>query len=267
MKCQRSHHLSGIWIALFFTALLLVACEEIPEETEERPHRISLETDKISTDPLFPGSILSYNYTITNIGREDAFDVALEIRMRKKTTGQIIKTEGEIVSMALVSFKEKGIVIPSDAPKGEYELAVVATYDGGTDADTFTFTVDREEPEINTTQTESKNKTQEKSNNTLTLQMVQETAPKPVEVPKNNATVRIVIQSYRYVPSFVNISIGTTVEWYNNDSVPHSATGPGFDSGPLPRGEVYSFTFTKKAIKHYSSTYTDAEAGVVEIHG
>ncbi len=98
-------------ISLFLLVLVLAACEEIPEESAEEivKHRISLEIDKISEDPLFPGAILSYNYTLLNIGREDIFDVALETRMRKKTTGEIVKTEGEIVSMALVSFKEKGI--------------------------------------------------------------------------------------------------------------------------------------------------------------
>ncbi len=252
-------------ISLFLLVLVLAACEEIPEESAEEivKHRISLEIDKISEDPLFPGAILSYNYTLLNIGREDIFDVALETRMRKKTTGEIVKTEGEIVSMALVSFKEKGIMIPQNAAKGEYELTVVGTYDEGTDSDSFTFTVDRDEPEI---KEEPKNTTVKNETKPGLKIILEEPKKEEEKVVPQGPVIRVVIQNYQYNPSVLNITVGTTVEWYNNDSVPHSASGAGFDSGPLPRGQTYSFTFTKPVIKIYSSTYTDIPGGKIIVH-
>ena len=252
---------------LFLIILFLIACEEIPEETTEEiiKHRVSLEIDKISSDPVFPGAILNYNYTLLNIGREDIFDVALETRMRKKTTGEIVKTEGEIVSMALVSFKEKGIMIPQNSAKGEYELTVVGTYDEGTDSDSFTFTVDREEEEVNES---LKNETAKNTTKPELKVVLEEAAPekKTEAAAPKGPVVRVVIQNYQYNPSVLNITVGTTVEWYNNDTVPHSASGAGFDSGPLPKGETFSFTFTKPIIKIYSSTYTEIPSGKIIVH-
>ena len=249
------------WACALLILFLLIACEKVPETTEEtKPeHKISLDISKISHDPLFPGSILSYNYTLLNIGREDVFDVALETRIRKKTTGEIVKTEGEIVSMALVSFKEKGIALPADLSKGEYEIAVVATYDSGTDSDAFTFSVDREEPvvEIKNT-TETKNKTD--------MHVAVEKTPEPTATQGTGPTVNVLIQDYQYHPRILNITVGTTVVWYNNDSVPHSASGAGFDSGPIARGNTFSFTFTKPVTKIYSSTYTQGPQGTIYIH-
>lgn len=247
------------WILL---VLLLFACEAIPDEEEriEIPHKISLDVMKITKDPLYPSSILSYNYTILNTGKEDLFDIALESRIIRKSTGEVIATEAEIVPMALVVFKERGIPIPADVKKGEYELIVVGTFDDGKDTDSIKFTVDREE------EPEEKKEEEEETKEEFTIVLEEPEEEKEEEEQElSNERVEVLIHDYAYVPAEIEIKVGTTVVWYNNDSVPHTVTGAGFDSGPLPTGETFEERFTKPIIKIYSSSTTEGPYGRITI--
>jgi plastocyanin len=53
-----------------------------------------------------------------------------------------------------------------------------------------------------------------------------------------------------YNPNLIEIQVGDTVTWVNNDSSPHSDTSSSndsnFDSNILRRGETFSFTFDKE---------------------
>ncbi len=53
------------------------------------------------------------------------------------------------------------------------------------------------------------------------------------------------IQDLAFVESTVEIPVGTTVTWTNNDATPHTVTSTDgvFDSGGLDSGETFSFTF------------------------
>ena len=42
----------------------------------------------------------------------------------------------------------------------------------------------------------------------------------------------------------IRVAPGTTVTWVNKDRAPHTATGMGFDTGTLRRGEKASHKFT-----------------------
>ena len=252
------------WILL---VLLLVACEDIPEQGTEIIHNVNIEVGKLSQDPLFPGGILHYNYTLLNVGREDAFDVAIETRMIKKSTGVVVAKEGVIVALpGLLKFKESGMAVPKDVTKGEYELALVITYDDGSDAASFTFRVDVEEvEEVIDVKVTSKSKDGISQINISQINIVQEETKETVDVVNESLLFKVVIQDYAYVPAELVIPVGATIEWYNNDSVPHTATGAGFDSGPLPKGETFRHTFNKAIIKPYTSTTTEGPAGTITI--
>ena len=66
--------------------------------------------------------------------------------------------------------------------------------------------------------------------------------PKPVA-----ATKRVIIKNISYTQPKIQITAGTTVEWTNNDPLPHSVTAvdKSFNSGLIQPGKSYRHTFTK----------------------
>lgn len=63
--------------------------------------------------------------------------------------------------------------------------------------------------------------------------------------------VAVAIRGFKFVPAEVNIKVGETVVWTNEDSAPHtveSADGV-LRSDELSKGDTYSYTFTS-AGKH-----------------
>lgn len=66
-----------------------------------------------------------------------------------------------------------------------------------------------------------------------------------------NNTVNIV--NFTFTPETLTVKVGTTVTWTNNDSTTHrpvSDTGV-FDSGDLPPGAAFSFTFNNTGTYSY----------------
>jgi amicyanin len=74
-----------------------------------------------------------------------------------------------------------------------------------------------------------------------------------IENPQNTTpkTVEVNIAGFAFGPSSVQISVGDTVKWLNEDSVPHQVHGSIFDSGLIRHGYTYSFTFTKPGTYNY----------------
>jgi plastocyanin len=68
----------------------------------------------------------------------------------------------------------------------------------------------------------------------------------------------VIIKARAFDPSTISIKAGTTVTWTNEDSILHHVVhlpevtqAKLFDSGPLSRGESYSYTFTEKGTYNY----------------
>jgi plastocyanin len=86
-------------------------------------------------------------------------------------------------------------------------------------------------------------------------------------------TVSIVGNSGRnsYNPNPIEIKVGDTVTWINNDSSPHTVTSSSndgsitFDSDVLRRGEMFSFTFDKEGQYPYLCTLHPSMVGTVEV--
>jgi plastocyanin len=71
--------------------------------------------------------------------------------------------------------------------------------------------------------------------------------PKPAP-PKPVARVRkTVIKNISYLQPKITVAVGTTVEWTNNDPLPHSVTAvdKSFNSGLIQPGKTYRHTFTR----------------------
>jgi amicyanin len=64
------------------------------------------------------------------------------------------------------------------------------------------------------------------------------------------------IQNYTYQPANMQVRVGTTVTWTNQDSVPHSVTfKKGMkDSGLLTQGQSFSYTFNTPGTYQYYCT-------------
>lgn len=79
--------------------------------------------------------------------------------------------------------------------------------------------------------------------------------------------------SNSYNPNLIEIKVGDTVTWINNDSSPHSVTSSSsssssnsnFDSGILRRGETFSFTFDREGEYPYFCTLHPSMVGTVMV--
>ena len=65
----------------------------------------------------------------------------------------------------------------------------------------------------------------------------------------------VVIKDFGFSPSALTVPAGTAVTWQNKDSVAHTVTGKGFDSGNLDGGKSYTYTFAKPGTYDYVCSY------------
>jgi plastocyanin len=77
--------------------------------------------------------------------------------------------------------------------------------------------------------------------------------------------------SNSYNPNPIEIKVGDTVTWINDDSSPHTVTSSSndnsstFDSNVLRRGETFSFTFDKEGQYSYFCTLHPSMVGTVVV--
>jgi len=81
------------------------------------------------------------------------------------------------------------------------------------------------------------------------------------------STNSVSIRDLTFDPMIITVSSGTTVTWYNNDTVDHTVTstaGPAsFDSGVMAPGDTFSFTFTEAGTYDYYCTIHPSMRGQV----
>jgi plastocyanin len=72
--------------------------------------------------------------------------------------------------------------------------------------------------------------------------------------------VTVLIRDFKFEPATVTVHEGETVEWKNEDSVPHTATEnadgkkPAFDSGYLQTGAAWRYVAQNKGTYNYICT-------------
>jgi plastocyanin len=71
--------------------------------------------------------------------------------------------------------------------------------------------------------------------------------PTPAPVKVAARVRRTTIKNISYLQPKISIAVGTTIEWTNNDPLPHSVTAvnKSFNSGLIQPGKSYRHTFTK----------------------
>jgi plastocyanin len=61
----------------------------------------------------------------------------------------------------------------------------------------------------------------------------------------SSASVVIHIKNFAFDPAQATVKQGQTVEWINDDSVPHSIKAAGFTSPNIPQGGSFTHTFSE----------------------
>ncbi len=83
-----------------------------------------------------------------------------------------------------------------------------------------------------------------------------QSAPTPAPAPTPSPTPTITeveISGFAFVPATITIPVGTTVTWFNKDSVAHTVSSREgvFDSGNLSGGATFSYTFDQNGSFEY----------------
>jgi plastocyanin len=76
----------------------------------------------------------------------------------------------------------------------------------------------------------------------------------------------VVIEGLAFNPAEINVPVGSTVTWSNEDSVTHTVTARDntFDSGNLPAGGTFNYTFEEKGtFEYYCTLHPNMEGKVV----
>jgi len=80
----------------------------------------------------------------------------------------------------------------------------------------------------------------------------------PGSAPQKMVTVTI--RAFKFEPATVTVNVGDTVEWKNDDIVPHTATADGeaqkpvFDSGAIRTGATWRYLARNKGTYNYICT-------------
>jgi amicyanin len=87
----------------------------------------------------------------------------------------------------------------------------------------------------------------------------------PASTPVTNVT-QVTIANFAYAPSTIQVKVGTTVTWTNQDSAPHTVTFKNGmkDSGWLRQGQSFSYAFTTPGpFDYYCTVHPNMVARVI----
>lgn len=78
---------------------------------------------------------------------------------------------------------------------------------------------------------------------------------------------KVEIKDFTFAPDTLEVPVGTTVTWTNNDSVPHTATSDEglFQSGKISAGDGFSFTFEEAGTFGYFCEYHTGMKGTIVV--
>ena len=84
-------------------------------------------------------------------------------------------------------------------------------------------------------------------------------ASQPARSGRNQGkTITVLIRGFKFEPATLTVHEGDTVNWKNDDFVPHTATEdvnkPGFDSGPIQTGAAWHYVARNKGTYNYICT-------------
>ena len=85
------------------------------------------------------------------------------------------------------------------------------------------------------------------------------------EVGNGDVAAEVAISGNAFDPSDVEIGVGGTVRWTNEDGVAHTATFDDVDSGSLEPGDTFEHTFDETGVHDYVCTFHPTMTGTVTV--
>jgi len=87
------------------------------------------------------------------------------------------------------------------------------------------------------------------------------------EPPAPPPQIEVAINGFAYNPAILNVPVGTTVVWYNNDLVTHTVTARDnlFESGNLSPGDTFRYTFEQSGALEYYCRIHPSMVGKITI--
>lgn len=73
------------------------------------------------------------------------------------------------------------------------------------------------------------------------------------------------IKNFSFNPSTLNVKVGTTVTWTNEDTVTHTIKSDTFSSGNLSQGDTFKFTFSTPGTFNYSCGIHPTMTGTIVV--
>lgn len=89
--------------------------------------------------------------------------------------------------------------------------------------------------------------------------------PAATSAGSSSQVVEVSIKNFAFNPDPLNIKVGTTVKWTNEDSVVHNVISDSqvFTSSELSQGDTFSFTFTTAGTFTYSCSHHPNMKGTI----
>ena len=88
-------------------------------------------------------------------------------------------------------------------------------------------------------------------------------------VPSPAAETIVVIKLFQFQPAQLQVKLGTTVTWVNQDEILHTVTldgkAGGFDASLDGKGKQFSFRFTQPGVYRYYCDRHEHMRGEIEV--
>jgi plastocyanin len=81
--------------------------------------------------------------------------------------------------------------------------------------------------------------------------------------PVASSIAQVSVRNLQFSPMSIEVKKGDTIEWKNDDLVPHTATSAAFNSGTIASGQSWQHTFTQAGNFPYVCTFHPQMKGVV----
>jgi plastocyanin len=91
------------------------------------------------------------------------------------------------------------------------------------------------------------------------------TTTSPATTAPAGTVVSVSMRGVQFSPATVEVERGGTVEWKNDDMVPHTVTAPSFDSGSIASDQSWRHTFADAGTFPYVCRFHTHMTGTVVV--